>query len=407
MTPGNRLVSLDRLEEAVTHGIITREQLDAILADELEPERSGPPAEARGLSGVSVAYHLGALLVVFAAAWFLIDRWAALRPGGVLAVALGYAGAFAAAAVIFRRRGFALAEGVSATLVVLMVPVIAWALANLLGVWAPYDVRIPLRPPGGAPWDSGRWLIPQLATIAAALAVARVVRYPLVIAPAAFAAWSLTIPLTELLFGLELGGFIVARVSLVIGTLLIAAGYAVDHRTRERGWAFWIYLFGATATLVGMIHTASVYPLVRHLSPIVALAAIAFGLRVGQRLFLVFGVAGLVLYLIHLAFDVFAGTALFPVALAGLGLAIIVATVWLQRSYPALVTRVGGDAGRRVPGDLLTVLVPAVAALLLLLITIPAERGRAESQRLERERIREDMERIDRERRAIEAPPRL
>ncbi len=392
-----------RLTDAVARGIITAAQREEILA---LPDTAPPGAEARGLNAVTVAYHLGALMVLFAGAYFLMDRWLALRPGGVLLVSLAYAVAFAAAALLFRRRGFRLAEGVAATLVVVMVPVISWALASLAGVWAPYDVFIPIRPPGAAAWDSGRWLIPQIATVVAALIAARLVRYPLVLAPAAFAAWSITIPLTELAFGLTLGGFIVARVSLLVGTIMIAVGYMVDRRTRTRGWGFWIYLFGAIATFIGMVQTASDYLLVRHLSPLVSLAAVAFSLRIGQKLFLVAGVLGLIVYLGHLAFDVFSGTVLFPVALAALGLGIIVATVWMQRAYPVLAARMGAGAGaaRRVPGDLVTMLVPAALALLLLAISVPRERARAEEQLLQRERVRKQMEQIELERAPVREP---
>jgi hypothetical protein len=387
------------LEEAVARGILTRVQLEQLL--ELEHERSDSDVagqrEPGGINPVTVAYHLGALLVLFAAAYFLLDRWAQLRPGGVMLVAGAYAIAFAVAAMLFGRRGFRLAEGVAVTLVVLMVPVLAWAAASIAGVWAPYEVLIPIRPPGAAAWDSGRWLIPQLATIGAALVAARLVRYPLVIAPAAFALWSISIPLTELAFGLSLGGFLVARVSLVIGTLMIAIGYAVDQRTTQRGWAFWIYLFAMLALFVGMIQVSTQSVLVRHLSPLVALAAVAFALRMGQRVFLVGGVLGLIVYLGHLAFDVFSGTVFFPVVLAALGLGIIAGTVWLQRAFPRITAPTAGPVRRRVPGHMLTMLAPAVLALFFLAVSIPHERARLQEQLRERERIMEDMERIDRE----------
>jgi hypothetical protein len=400
-----------QLEQAVVRGIISQAQLEQLLELEHHPADSdlATQREPRGINPISVAYHLGALLVLFAAAWFLLDRWAQLLPAGVTLVAGAYATAFAVAALLFGKRGFRLAEGVAVTLVVLMVPVIAWGAANLAGVWAPYEVRIPIRPPGAAAWDSGRWLIPQLATIVAALVAARLVRYPLVIAPAAFALWSISIPLTELAFGLTLGGFLVARVSLVIGTVMIAIGYAVDQRTTQRGWAFWIYLFAMLALFVGMIQVSTQLVLVRHLSPLVALAAIAFALRMGQRVFLVGGVLGLIVYLGHLAFDVFSGTAFFPVVLAALGLGIIAGTVWLQRASPRVSALAGGPVTRRVPGHMITMLAPAALALFLLAASIPRERARVQEQLRERERVMEEMERIDRERRetAPERPPGL
>ena len=94
----NRLVS-----EAVARGIIDGGQRDKLqaLAAHLVPEASDAeelPSEGparrearRGFNAITIAYSLGALLVLFALAWFLFDRWRSLVPGGVLGVSLLYA----------------------------------------------------------------------------------------------------------------------------------------------------------------------------------------------------------------------------------------------------------------------------------------------------------------------------
>src|SRR5215510_6496266 len=82
----------DLIDRAVARGIITAEQADALRALETEKSRGPPHIEApRGFNVVSIAYGLGALLVVFAFAWFLFYRWDALGPWGVFVVALVYA----------------------------------------------------------------------------------------------------------------------------------------------------------------------------------------------------------------------------------------------------------------------------------------------------------------------------
>src|SRR5690349_10924130 len=86
----------------------------------------------RGFNAISVAYSLGALLVLFALAWFLAERWKVLGPFGVLVVALLYAAAFAGVGTLLRRRGFDEAGGLAIVLAVAMTPVWAWAILRLM-----------------------------------------------------------------------------------------------------------------------------------------------------------------------------------------------------------------------------------------------------------------------------------
>jgi hypothetical protein len=85
------------LARGVAAGVITPAQRDALLALPALPEPAAEPTgddARRALDGVTIAYALGAALVVFALGWFLADRWATLGPLGVLAVAAVYAALF-------------------------------------------------------------------------------------------------------------------------------------------------------------------------------------------------------------------------------------------------------------------------------------------------------------------------
>src|SRR4030095_17155007 len=67
----------------------------------------------------------------------------------------------------------------------------------------------------------------------------------------------------------------------------------------------------------------------------------------------VFGVILIFMYLMYLAGEVFKSTAYFPIALAALGGGILFATVWFQRRFPALATRLGAKRSGRggLPGS--------------------------------------------------------
>ena len=110
-SPGLR----DLLRSAVDAGLITADQESSLLR--LAEEREGGVRSgevARGFNWVTVAYALGALLVVFACVWFLAERWRALGPWGVLVVSGIYAGVLWGAARWLSRNGFREAAGITA-----------------------------------------------------------------------------------------------------------------------------------------------------------------------------------------------------------------------------------------------------------------------------------------------------
>jgi hypothetical protein len=103
----------DLLDDAVARGLITTAQRTQLLAlaeagDDHSRGRVGEflawtREVPRGFNAISIAYAIGALIVVFALGWFLADRWSVLGPTGVLIVSVVYAALFAAAAHLFTR----------------------------------------------------------------------------------------------------------------------------------------------------------------------------------------------------------------------------------------------------------------------------------------------------------------
>src|SRR5689334_2112379 len=83
------------LRQAAADGVISAEQLERLLStSDAAAAAHAAVHERPRLDVPQVAAWAGALLVLFAFGWFLVDRWRALGPAGVLAVTVGYAALF-------------------------------------------------------------------------------------------------------------------------------------------------------------------------------------------------------------------------------------------------------------------------------------------------------------------------
>jgi hypothetical protein len=389
----------DVVDVAVERGVIDtgqRDQLRAIAAElaagpahvveagtgaaELvEPDREA----RRGFNAVTVAYSLGALLVLFALAWFLFDRWESLGPGGVLLVAALYAGAFVGAGVLLRQRGFVVAGGLATMLAVAMTPVWTWAILRLTG-----ELPDPLAWDNALsryePYIATRLIVAELATIGVSLVAVRRVRFFALAAPIAAAFIALLLHLGQALGDPRLTWYVGGYYQCVIGCATLAIAYAVERRQPAgEDFAFWFYLGGVVTLGIGYVQVWSHIGAWRHALPLVALAFVAASLYLRRRTLLIAGGVAAFGYLAYLAFDVFRRVIALPLALAALGLLVIAATVWMQRRFPKLVARVGGDAppgARTLPIWPASVLGPLVIAATVLAFSVSEAKRRTAEQ---------------------------
>ncbi len=345
------------LERGVASGIISAQQQAALLAlagEETTAGDSAGPERPRGFNAVTVAYGLGALLVLFASGWFLVDRWAKLGPWGVLATVAVYAVVLALGAQWLMRRGFVVAGQLCVALAVSLAPLVAWAGLTLAGRWPD--------PASGDPllrdrvWMGWQWLVADLSLLLAALLVLRRHPLPAVAWPAAVALWATCLHLGDALRG-EGGAvsfdrflFLADGLALLVVADLVErwqrrakAGDRAGDAAGDFAGAFWAA--GLLASAVGYLAIwGRADDAWRHLLLPIALGLVALSLYLRRRLVLVAGVAGVVGYLGYLAEDVFREYLSFPVLLAALGLLVIALTVWTQLRFPALVARI--DASR-------------------------------------------------------------
>lgn len=350
------------LDRAVREGIISDAQRERLVALSREHRQPAPTRTERAPL-ILVAYTAGSAAVLFAFGWFLVERWRALGPGGVLVVVALYAAIFAATSWWLAREGFPLASSFAALLAVGMTPIATWSILNLTGFWqgAPPDVDPSAVPVSAWVRPPTRWAIVELATALAALVTYRFTRFAPLALPVAIAAWLAPLHLATPF----LDPFIVPALfgwgSFVTGTLLLFAATALERRqvggdTAGGGMAFdplvWIYPVVVAALFAGVVATWDDSLVVRHGVLALSVASAVMALSLGRRLLLAASGIAFVAYLAYLAFDVFERVLSFPVVLATFGIAIILLTVAAQRRWPALAGRLAtARAGaRRLPG---------------------------------------------------------
>lgn len=309
--------------------------LDRAVADGLWAALEARTAHERRFDGVHVLYYAGALVVIGSMAWLLGPRWEDLGGGAIAAIALGYAALYFAVGRALWRRGPATRTpgGLWIAMAVSMTPLVAYGLQRATGLWGFDD---PGRYEDFYEWIRGGWFLMEVATIAVGTAALRAYRFPFLVAPVAVALWFMSMDLTPILYGgAEFSWEARKTVSVLFGLVMLGVAYAVDLR-QEADLAFWLYLFGLMAFWGGLSALDSDDEVSRLAYALINVVLLALAVFLRRRAFAVFGAVGLLIYLGHLAYDLFPDAVLFPVVLSAVGMLVVLAGVWLQRRSAGL-----------------------------------------------------------------------
>lgn len=363
-------VPVSVLRAAVTRGVISDAQFQALLAAASPGGAEGARARERLAShdttSIGIAYRLGAALVVLAAGWFLGDYWRELGAGGVLAVGGGYALAAALAARALHARGYEQAAGYAATIIVALTPVVTWAVLTLVGWWG--DPSPDLSTPQG--FD--RLLALEGAALAASLGARRFVetRAHVVLVVVSLTAVVLTLP-RRILWPANPADLEV-WVALVWAGVCALLGYAEDRAvvqdasTAPDAPDVW-YTAAAISGAIAIANQWTWFGAWHHvLAPSVGLGILWAATRLGRRQLAAIGLVWTLAYCTWLIADVLTDVVGAPAAMAGLGLLLLLGSVWAQRRYPSLVRdaiRWTPNAALALPGGWLTASTPLLAAL--------------------------------------------
>lgn len=330
--------TLSDLAAARAAGVIDA-QTYARLAQFLEL-RAAPSLRPR-YDIVNLLWYAGALIVLGAMGMFSTTAFGLWGDRALLATALAYAALFTlSGAYLWRGRGLRTPGGLLVACAVGMAPLAIFAVQGMFGE-SPAGAERPYR--DFYIWVKSSWLPIELGTIAAALLALAAFPFPFLVMIIAFALWFMSMDLTPWLMNVEHFTWDQrATVSIYFGLAMLALAWLVDlRRWRGGDFAFWLHLFGLMAFWGGLTAQHSGDEFGKAVYCAVNVALIFMSLFLMRRAYAVFGAVGVTLYLGHLASEVFKESVLFPFALSGIGVLLIVFGLLFHRYGGALSAAMG------------------------------------------------------------------
>jgi hypothetical protein len=332
-------VRREDLQAAVDAGVLNPAEIDGLLSFLTQHFAKTPQHNTARFSGTHVLYYLGGMLAICAASLFTTLAVEAAGMGALFVLSVLYAAAAIGIAAKLEKNGFGIPAGIFATLAVALTPLAVYALQHVLGFWVDGPAAQHYR--DYHRYIDWRWLLMELATLAAGAVLLWRFRYPFLMMPIAVTLWYMgmdIVPALVLQGGGSDGWFSGAAwqlrktISLVFGMLMLLVGFFVDLRTRYgKDYAYWLYLFGLLTFCVALAMMGS-----GKLSGKLVYLGINFGLVfigavLGRRMFAVFGGIGIALVLGDLSWNLFKDSFAFVVVLTLLGFALIGMGLWWSK----------------------------------------------------------------------------
>ena len=181
---------LDRgmLQQAVADGLLQAQQLEP-LWQHLQTQAAQRP----GFRASHLLYYFGGLLAIGAMTLFMTLGWERFGGGGLIVICLIYAAGGLAVTEHLLARQLAIPAGICATFVLSLTPLLVYGIQTQLGWWSgddayrDYHYRID--------W---RWLLMELATLAAGAVLLWRYRLPFLVMPVAVTLWYMSMDLTPI-----------------------------------------------------------------------------------------------------------------------------------------------------------------------------------------------------------------
>ena len=325
---------------------VTENLLDAEIAERLWQAWQKRKQHVPQFNAANVAYYFGALVVIFGMFFYLTLAWESLGGGGIFALACIYMLIFALAGrYCWFNQNLKIPGGLLTTIAVCMVPLAIYGLQRMTGIWPEGD-------PGSYRdyhiWVKASWFYMEIGTILAGLLALRWIRFPFLTVPISYTLWYMSMDLTPLIFGkAEFSLDERYLVSFWFGIAVLIVAFLIDRRIRrsQGDFAFWLYLSGLMSFWIGLTLMEAGGEWERFLYCLINVFLILLSVLLRRRVFVIFGAMGVIGYLGHLSYTVFRDSLLFPIAVSGIGVLMILGGVqyqkhaaaweaWLQRVLP-------------------------------------------------------------------------
>lgn len=314
---------------AASKGLITGEQASSLWT--AFGERTAGTAK---FDFAHLAYYAGAVMVIIAMGWFLVRNWSDFGPGGVLGISAIYGICFWLTGLhLWKKEESKIPGGLLATLAVCTVPLMTYATMGLLNLW-----------PNGREWwewnsaySHINWMVIHFSTVAAGLLALRFVRFPFLVAPISWSLWLIAMDAAP-----DDGWQSRYSTSALYGFTMLLVAYGIDlRRIQHRDFAFWLYLFGSLTLFVGL-NFATKTELGEFVSALGYICMMLTSILLQRKALMVFGALGFIAYLFHLSWSVFHNSAMFPLVLTAMGVAIIGLGLVLQKYRKQLTSTIFG-----------------------------------------------------------------
>ena len=322
----------ETLYESVREGIITEAQLQKTLA--LENEAPAQGEKKRGLNYIMVLYYFGAMIIIFAFTYFLVSQWDNLSPSNILAIALTFQTlCFVLGYYLRYKLQYRISGGLLTTAAVSITPLVIYSFERIFGIW-------PTNPQTAAYGDYWRlikpcWIYIELGTLLVAFIAVFRARFSLLALVIGHTLWFLSMDIVGIILGGEHDGessWEARRwVSILISASMISVGKLLNRRTTE-DYTLWLFIYGGLIFMTAGAMTWLDNEAEAILYLLTQLALVVMSIRWQRKSLMVFGALGVYIYLSHLAYDFFKNSPLFPIALATIGLLMILGTVSFQRN---------------------------------------------------------------------------
>jgi hypothetical protein len=338
------------LRAASTAGLIDATQLHRLIGFLRERAISTSPAVAPPrFDFAHLLWYAGALIVMTAMGLFSTLAFSQMGGQALTLTAIVYAAAFAAAGhYLWHAKGLRVPGGLLIAIAVSMAPLAVYGVQDALDLWGEFGK--PGTVQGFYVWIKGSWIFMEIAAIVAAVIALRFYPFPFIVVIIGLALWFMSMDLAPWIAGKPHADWETSRqVSLWFGLATLVLAWIVDSR-RRGDFAFWLHLFGMIAFWGAVSATSDGGPLAKALYCAMNVALLFVSIFLNRRVYAVFGVIGVALYLGDLANKVFRDSLLFPFALSLIGVAVIAAgllyyrhqdriAAWLDEKLPSAVKR--------------------------------------------------------------------
>jgi hypothetical protein len=336
-------LSQSRLGEAVTAGVLDAERAAALWAFLTQSQDAH---ETPRFKMAHLLYYFGGLIAIGAISIFITIAWDAMGAWPLLVLGFGVmllAYALTRRFVEVERQP--IAAGTMAALLIAAVPMVVFAAQHVMGFWVGEQSYRDYHY-----WIDWRWLMMELATLAAGAVVLWRFRLPFAMLPIAVTLWYMSMDFAAFLaqdsegWFSESGWKLRATISMVFGLGMIGIALWIELRQHalaadrldRRDFAFWLYVVGVLTFWGGLTSQDSGSEFGKLIYALINVGMILIGAAIARRVFTVFGAFGVIGYLGYLSHSVFQDSLIFTGVLGAMGIGIVFVGIWWNKREAAL-----------------------------------------------------------------------